>query len=233
MAIQMAEEALDQLPLARLLELSTAELQRYRAKVSAQENYTVELLRRALVEQTDEGWAAFQQCFSETVRIWLHSHPSSDVALRRDSEENYIAQTFARFWFAVRDQRLQFSTLPAALRYLHATLNGLLTDTLRSHLRQRVWEVSLPEPGWPDEPGAEDALESEQLWEGIQKLLVNEREKRLFFLLYCCGLKPREVVIHCPQEFDDVQEIYRLNTNIIDRLRRNRDRLYYLLERDI
>ena len=229
MAIQM-EEALDQLPLPRLLELSMTELQRYRAKMSVEDTYTVELLRRALIEQTDEGWAALQQCFSETLRIWLRSHPSSDVALRRDSEENYIAQTFARFWFAVRDQRLQFSALPAALRYLHATLNGLLTDTLRSHLRQRLWEVPLPEPGCPDEPGSEDAFESEQLWEGIQKLLVNERERRLFFLLYCCGLKPREVVIRCPQEFDDVQEIYRLNTNIIDRLRRNRDRLHYLLE---
>lgn len=229
MAIQM-EEALDQLPLAWLLEQSRAELHRYRAKVCAEDTYTVELLRRALVEQSDDAWAALEQCFSETVRIWLRSHPSSDVALRRDSEENYIAQTFARFWYAVRDQRLQFTTLPAALRYLHATLNGLLTDTLRSHLRQRVWEAQMPEPGCPEEPGAEDALENEQLWEAIQGLLVNEREKRLFFLLYSCGLKPREVVMRCPQEFDDIQEIYRINTNIIERLRRNRDRLHYLLE---
>ncbi len=230
MPIQMVEEALDQLPLSRLLELSMVELQRYRAKVAVQETYTVELLRRALIEQTDEAWAALQQCFSETVRTWLYSHPGSDVALRRDSEENYIAQTFTRFWYAVRDQRLQFNTLPAALRYLHATLNGLLTDTLRSHLRQRVWEMPLPEPGCPEEPGSEAALESEQLWEAIQKLLVNEREKRLFFLLYGCGLKPREVVMRCSKEFDDIQEIYRLNTNIIDRLRRNRQRLHYLLE---
>jgi hypothetical protein len=61
-------------------------------------------------------------------------------------------------------------------------------------------------------------------------LIVDERERRLVFLLYGCGLKPREVVSRCPQEFSDVKEIYRLNTNIIDRLRRNRDRLHYLLE---
>jgi DNA-directed RNA polymerase specialized sigma24 family protein len=231
MAIQM-EEALDRLPLTTLLELSITELQRYRGKVLAEAVYTVELVRRALVEQTDEAWAALQQCFGETVRVWLRSHPGSDVALRRDSEENYIAQTFARFWYAVRDQHLQFSTLPAALRYLHATLNGLLTDTLRSHLRERSREVPLPEPGCPEEPGWEEPLENERLWEDIQKLLVNERERRLFFLLYGCGLKPREVAVRCPQEFGDVKEIYRLNTNIIDRLRRNRDRLYYLLGSD-
>ena len=231
MVIQL-EEALERLPLPALLELSITELQRYRSKVPVEEIFTVELLRRALVEQTDESWAALEQCFSETVRCWLRNHPYSDVVLRQDSEENYIAQTFERFWYAVRGQRLVFSSLPAALRYLHATLNGLLTDTMRSHLRHCSREVPLPEPGCPEEPGAEDALESERLWEGIQRLLVNERERRLFFLLYGCGLKPREVVSRCPQEFNDVKEIYRLTNNIVERLRRNRDRLNYLLEGD-
>ena len=109
---------------------------------------------------------------------------------------------------------------------------GLLTDTLRSHLRQRTWEVPLPEPGCPQEPGGQDLLESERLWEAIQKLLVDERERRLFFLLYGCGLKPREIVRRCPQEFADVKEIYRLNANILDRLRRSRERLSYLLGSD-
>ncbi len=49
------------------------------------------------------------------------------------------------------------------------------------------------------------------------------------YLLYYCGLKPREIVLRCPQEFDDVKEIYRLNHNIVERLRRNRDQLRYVL----
>jgi len=36
-------------------------------------------------------------------------------------------------------------------------------------------------------------------------------------------------VIHCSREFDDVKEIYRLNHNIVERLRRNRDRLRHVL----
>lgn len=229
MAIQM-EEAVDRLPLPILLERSITELKGFRAKVLAEETCTLELLNRALAEQTDESWEALERCFSETMRAWLRSHPYSDAALRWDSEENYIAQTFARFWFAIRDQHMEFSSLPAALGYLHATLNGLITDTLRSHLRRRTREVPLPQPGCPEEPGSEDRLENELLWEGIQKLLVNERERRLFFLLYSCGLKPRDVAVRCPQEFGDVKEIYRLNATILDRLRRNRDRLHYLLE---
>lgn len=186
-------------------------------------------MRRALVDQTDEAWSILQQCFSETVRVWIRCHPYRDIALLRDSEENYIAQTFSRFWYAVRKQHIEFITVPAALRYLHATLNGLIIDTMRSHFRSCTREVSLPEPGFSGEPSAEELFEGESLWENIQSMLCDERERRIFYLLYYCGLKPREVVTHCSQEFDEVKEIYRLNTIIIKRLRRNGDRLRYLL----
>ncbi len=152
------DEALQQINLKTLADLSTYELQHRRCNSSVDDRYCVELFRRALVEQTDEVWSALQQCFNETVRSWLWSHPSHDVALLRDSEENYIAQTFSRFWYAVRDQQLEFTTLPAALRYLHATLNGILTDTLRSHLRGRAREVSLPEPGCSEPAAVEVAV---------------------------------------------------------------------------
>src|SRR6266852_3819637 len=226
MAINMVE-ALSQMPLTTLAALGINELQRHRCKASFDERYCLEILRRALVEQTDEAWSVLQQCFSETIRIWIRSHPSSDVAFLRASEEIYIDQTFSRFWFAVRDQHLEFTTLYAALSYLHATLNGIIIDTLRSHLRSR--EVPFPEPGCSQEPMVVDTIDGQSIWNSIQLLLPDEREKRLAYLLYYCGLKPREIVIRCPGEFDDVKEIYRLNHNIVERLRRNRDRLQYIL----
>ena len=222
-------EAVNQISLQALVDLSTRELQRHRSKAPFDDRYCLEILRRAIVEQTDEAWSALQHCFSETIRGWLRSHPSSAVALLRDSEENYIAQTFSRFWYAVRDQHLEFSMLYAALSYLHATLNGIITDTLRSHLRLRSREVSLPEPGCSEELSGEAPLESQSFWESIRFLLPDERERRLAYLLYYCGLKPRDIVMRCPGEFDDVKDIYRLNHNIVERLRRNRDRLCHVL----
>jgi hypothetical protein len=228
MSISM-HEAVGEMKLTVLADLSTHELQRHQWKETGDDRYSVEVLRRALVEQSDEAWSVLQQCFSEIIRGWLRVHPSRDVALLRDSEENYIAQTFSRFWYAVRDQHIEFSTLYVALSYLHATLNGIIMDTLRFHLRSRLREVPLPEPGFSGEPSAEELFESESLWESIQSLLCDERERRLAYLLYYCGLKPRDIVVRCSQEFDDVQEIYRLNHNVIERLRRNRDRLRLLL----
>src|SRR2546421_736732 len=219
------DEALQQINLKTLADLSTYELQHRRCNSSVDDRYCVELFRRALVEQTDEVWSALQQCFNETVRSWLWSHPSHDVALLRDSEENYIAQTFSRFWYAVHDQQLEFTTLLAALRYLHATLNGLLMDTLRSHLRGRAREVPLPEPGCSEEPATAGAIDGQSIWDDIQGLLPDERERRVAYLLYHCGLKPRDIIVRCPREFKDVQEIYHLNHNVVKRLQRNRHRL--------
>ena len=143
-----------------------------------------------------------------------------------------LAQTFSRFWYAVRDQQLEFTSLYAALSYLHATLNGIIIDTLRSHLRLRSREVPFPEPACTEEPRARDPIDSPSVWNSMQSLLPDERERRLAYLLYYCGLKPREIVLRCPKEFDDVKDIYRLNHNIVERLRRNRDRLRHILDDD-
>src|SRR6202049_4304390 len=226
------DEALSQVNLQVLQVRGTAELKRYRSKESVEDRYCVEILRRALIEQTDEAWSVLQHCFSETIRVCFRSHPSRDVALLRDSEENYIAQTFSRFWYAVRDQHLEFTTLCAALSYLHATLNGIMLDTVRCHLRLRSREMPLPEPGCSSEPLAGTRLESQSIWESIQSLLPDERVRRLAYLLYYCCLKPRDIVRRCAPEFPDVQEIYRLNSNIVERLRRNRDRLRHILQND-
>ena len=163
--------------------------------------YCVELLRWALVLHSDAAWSMLQQCFSETLRGWIWRHPGCDVVLLRDSEENYIAQTFSRFWYAVHDQQLEFTTLPAALRYLHATLNGLLMDTLRSHLRGRAREVPLPEPGCPEEPATAGAIDGQSIWDDIQGFLPDERERRVAYLLYYCGLKPRDIIVRCSHDW--------------------------------
>ena len=56
-------------------------------------------------------------------------------------------------------------------------------------------------------------------------MLPNKRERRLAYLLYHCGLKPREIVRFCPQEWSDVREIYRLRRNILERFLRHADHL--------
>ncbi len=190
--------------------------------------YGVELLRRATALDDPEAWERIQYCFSGLVLGWLRRHPYRETACRLENEENYVAQTFERFWQATSlTQKVTFSTLAAALRYLHLSLNGVILDSLRANARSR--EVSLPEPGEPGEPYMEDEPSSSEVWEIIQTMLPDKREQRLAYLLFYCGLKAREIVRYLPQEWCDVLEIYRMRRTITERLIRNADQLRWRL----
>jgi hypothetical protein len=211
-----------EMSLPELVAQCLRELGNYRRGEPCADIYGLELLRRATFQDNQEAWAWVQHCFGGMVRGWLRRHPQRKVACRLESDKNYVAQTFERFWRATAfNQQMQFNTLAAALQYLRASLNGTILDTMRVYAWPR--EITLPGPGEPGEPLVEDNTENGEVWESLQLLLTNPREKRLAYLLFHCGLKPREIIRFCPQEWSDVQEIYRLRRNIMERILRNVD----------
>jgi len=160
--------------------------------------------------------------FHGIVLSWVRRHPQREAVRDIDSEENFVALTFERFWrVTVRNKTMEFNTLGGALVFLRACVNSVIIDTLRSQK-----EIPIPENF---ERVAPEHDESDQRWEVIKGFIPNAREQRLAYLLYYCGLKPRQIVQLLPREFNDVHEIFRLTRNIIDRLRRNKDRLRWLL----
>jgi DNA-directed RNA polymerase specialized sigma24 family protein len=215
------------LSISALVEQCQQEMQAYRRGEPSNEAYGLELLRRAIMQGDQAAWAGVQQCLGEMVRGWLRCHSSRSAACCWESEENYVALAFERFWQATAQQRVAFETFAGALAYLRASLHGAMLDTLRAYSRPK--EVSLPEAGESGEPYGEDQTDSNDVWEILQSLLPNGREQRLAYLLYHCGLKPREIVRFCPQEWSNIQEIYRLRRNIMERLLRNADQLRWRL----
>jgi ribonuclease HI len=214
--------------IAALAEQCRRELNSYRPGEACDERHCLELLRRATVQGDQLAWECLQELFSNLVRNWLHRHPGREAAYRLDSEENYIAQAFERFWQATsQNQQLEFRTTAAALQYLRVSLHGTVVDTLRAYAHRN--EVALPEPDSCAEPLAHDDTDSDDLWEALEKMLHDVRERRVAYLLFHCGLKPREIVHFCHQEFSDVNEIYRLRRNIFERLRRNADQVRQVL----
>jgi len=182
------------------------------------EKYSVELLRRATVHGEQEARAWIKQCLSDLVLSWLHRHPNRVVACELDSEEYYVAQTFERFWQATAlTQHIEFNSLAGAFQYLQACLNGAVIDTLRAYSEST--NIALPDA---DSQGEE---QSEDVWDDLKKVIPNGNEQRLAYLLYHCGLKPSQIISFCPQEFSDVHDIYRLRSNMMNRLQRNADLL--------
>ncbi len=204
------------------------EINNFRRGVPGTETCSVELLRRATVQGDQEAWVWIQKCFGELVLSWLRRHPNREAACGLDSEENYVAQTFERFWQATAlTQHIEFNSLAGALQYLHACLNGAMIDTLRAYSRSK--EIPLPDPGESGELQIEDKFESNDVWDNLKKVIPNGNEQRLAYLLFHCGLKPRQIMLFCPQEFSDVHDIYRLRSNMMNRLLRNADLLRWRL----
>jgi hypothetical protein len=204
------------------------EIENFRRGEPSNDQYGIELFHRALKLRDPFAWEIVQQRFSDMVLSWLHAHPMKQAASHYDSDENYVAQAFARFWRAtVGNQNLGFTTLAAILRYLRASLSGAILDTLRAYSRPK--EFALPEPGFPGEPYTEEDGDASELWEAICSMLPNERQQRVAYLLFHCHLKPREIVRFYPNEFDSVEEVYRHRRNIFDRLLRNADYLRWRL----
>jgi DNA-directed RNA polymerase specialized sigma24 family protein len=232
MGIEMDKPPRD-MSLTELSDRCSGEVSRYMHEESHNDDYCLEIFRRAMLQKDVHAWELLMQRFHGLLVGWVRRHPSREIAYRLDSEENYVAFAFERFWrVTVRNNALEFNTLASALAFLRACLNSAIIDTLRGYSRPN--EVPLPEPGFSEEPAVDDSAngESPEIWQVIKSFLPNERERRVAYLLYHCGLKPREIVQFCPQEFDDVREIYRLIRNIRDRLERNKDRLRWLLGDD-
>jgi hypothetical protein len=172
----------------------------------------LELLRRASTQSDLSAWAAFQQGLEETALTWLHAHPGREAACRVQSERHFVALAFEQLWQAVVQRQVACETLTGALLYLRASLCGAILEMQRASRRQ---EVSLP---LPEEPSAEEQTTSRQVWEIVQTTLPDEREQRLAYLLFHCGLGPQEIVRNCPQEWSDVREVAHLRHTILKQL---------------
>lgn len=214
-----------------LLEMNLAELQgccwsetqKFNRKEPSDDRYCLEIFRRALVLRDEQAWNVLTRSFTGIILVWLRRHPYRQAAYLLNSEENYVALTIEKLWMVtVRNQSLQFSTLAGAFKFMRASLNSAVIDALRNQQKEKTIQKSDF-----DMPAAHD--DEGDFWEIIKDLLPNEHEQRLAYLLYFCGLKPRQIVQYCPQEFSNVQEIFRMTRNILDRLRRNKDRLRWML----
>lgn len=215
-----------EMSLSELTDRCANEIQRFRQREPHDDQYCLEIFRRALLQRNEQAWALLYQRFGSIVLSWIRRHSDREAACRLNSEEDYVALTFERFWktSVSSNQRLEFDNLGGALKYLHSCVNGAIVDALRGQLKETI----LPESGFEEPVAPEDETNSD-VWEAVKSLLPNERERQLAYLLYYCGLKPREIVQRFPQEFSNVQVIFRLTRNILDRLKRKKDRLRWLL----
>ena len=181
------------------------------------DEHCLKMFHQALLHNDQRAREEFQQQLSEVVLGWLLVHPRREEACCCENEEYYVVQAFEYFWRAIaQDKEVELSTLTAVLKYLQASLDGIIIETLRNF--SCLGELSIAEPGYQRKSFSAGHDNSNEIWKNIQSLLLDARQQRLAFLLFHCGLKPREIVQSYPQEYSNLQEILRLRYKVMSGL---------------
>jgi hypothetical protein len=174
------------------------------------EVYSLELMHSAISQGDQAAWAEFQQSLEETVLTWLHAHPGRESACLCKSELHFVALAFERLRQAAIQGKVAYKTLSEVFVYLRASLNGVILEALRISACPEAVSQRLS-----GERYVEGHPKSREVWDLLQARLSSERERRLGYLLYHCGLGPGEIVRCYPQEWSDVHEIARLRRIIL------------------
>lgn len=184
------------------------------------DEHCLEMFHQALLYNDQHARKKFQRRLSVAVRGWLRDHPRREEAHCCENEDYYVMQAFEYFWRATaRQKQVELSTLTAVLMYLQASLDGVIIETLRNHCSSRELPIAEPqESGYPGKPFPAGRVNSHEIWENIQSFLSDAREQRLAYLLFHCGLKPREIVQSYPMEYGNLEEIVYLRQNVIERV---------------
>lgn len=193
------------------------------------EQESLAMFNRAVEGNDSAAWQFLHERFSGMMRCWLRRYFSQEDIYCLESEENCIALALERFWYAASyKQHIHFNSLAAALNYLRASLKSVAVDIIRMNTRCEV--LLIPSSDNIEATTGEDSDEASEIWEEIKRVLPDKREQRAAYLLFNCNLKPRQIVQLCPQEFGDVQELYRVRRKVFDRFTTNADTLRWRLQ---
>ena len=204
-----------------LAERCAAEQARFHERLPVEEHAGLELFRRAIQQHDEAAWELLYQQWKGLLLHWLHQHPAARLVLERESAESYLTATLTKFWQATTGtthSRPAFETLADILAYLRRCLNSVVLDAVRQ-MRSRPQEVSEAVLARRAVNQAESS--GGDLWRCIERALPDARERRLVYLRYVLGYRPREIVAAYPAEFPQVAMIYQMERNVLQRLSRH------------
>ena len=134
---------LSEMHASALAQQCNREISNHRNGGPTNEQYGLELFRRAILLCDQDARLHLQHNFSEEVLSWLLRHPYREALHHFDSEKKFVAKAFERFWLVTSsNQQLEFSTLAGALLYLQASLNSTILDTLQASSKPKILSTS-------------------------------------------------------------------------------------------
>ena len=221
------EDAAARLSHAELSRRCREQTARYRRREPYDGRYCLELLRRAIDGRDERCWQELHVIYDDQVLAWCRR---AGAGLAAEPQE-LAALTWEKFWQNYTPAKLAAASgLTAVLRYLQMCAASVVVD----YSRGRTRSVPLDAAERAEEQSAVgteiERVDAEAFWHMIGRHLRDERERVLVYLTYELGLKPADVQAHRPDLFPTVSDVYRMNRNVLDRLRRSRDLAAWLAQ---
>ena len=215
---------LREVPLDQLVAEARAQERRHARSEASDNAAGLELFRRALAEANEAAWHAIVEVYRGPLLAQAGRQAVRSLVIEND--EFCVDRAFERFWCATRTGRIgQFNDLASIFKYLKLCLGSVLLDEARARHRRR--DVSLDDASVDTCVGADPSarvigrLAARELWQAIDRELVDGNERLVARLSFVAGLSPRQILVRNPDRFPDIVDVYRIKRNMVDRLRRS------------
>jgi DNA-directed RNA polymerase specialized sigma24 family protein len=223
------ETNLEYMPVENLAQKCAQETDFYFNHKNYDSRYCFELFRRAIRSKDERALEViivqYRPLVAYWVDRWVSKHP--EFSLFNEETQDFVAQAFERFWVSYTSAKFEHaqSSLPAVLKYLQMCVHGALTDSWRKlhrlQLEQdtREEERELSDPA----PTPEALFQKDELWQLIRKKSKHPKEYLVLYASFYLNLSPRDILAEYPDQFGEINEVYRYKTNILERLERDND----------
>lgn len=220
------DASLQTLALSGVAQDCAQQTDRFFRRLDYDPRYCFELFRRALLERNQQAYALLYQQYQALVAGWVERHPSFPAL---DEEVQYfVNRAFEKMWRALTPAKFErFPDLKSLLSYLKLCAGSAVLD----HARAGKLEMVDEEPADLGVAGSDTQVDPEQVtvsqvqrqefWQLVLTRLADERERLVVYGSFVLALKPRELCAKYPQVFADVNEVYRVKQNVLERLRRD------------
>jgi hypothetical protein len=186
---------------------SAAELEDYR------------LFQRAIVDRDEAAWAIVVDRYRRLIVSWANR--CCALLPSCESAEELADRALACAWVTLSPSQLvSYPTLAALLGYLlHC-----VTATSIEYSREQLALIHSEAParpavdGGPFERAGLEHLNRAAIWRLITEMALSAQEQLILRESLLYALPPRAIQARHPEQFSDVEEVYRIKRNLFKRL---------------
>jgi hypothetical protein len=182
-----------------------------------------ELFRSAIVDRSGDAWAAIYAYYRPVILGWSRQYCAKSSSV--ESAEDIADRALSRAWSALTaEQFAHFNSLAALMAYLRTCVAAAVIDNSRAmatreraYQRLEVRAVMTPE---------QQVLQNNArlaLWQQVLKIITADLERVVLKETFVLALPPRKIFARHPDLFEDVELVYALKRNLINRLVRSRE----------